>query len=151
VDIELRTIDKDNWETVVSLSVNESQKAFVASNAYSLAEAAYTEASIPKAIYANGEAVGFIMYEALEADGLIGEYNIYRFMIDKHHQNKGIGRKALKLAISTISELPDCKKILICYVPNNEVAKAFYESVGFRELGLDESGEMVAVITTTET
>ena len=144
--ISIRSIDKRNWEEVVNLEVAESQRGFVASNAYSLAEAAYTENSFPRAIYANNQAVGFAMYESLENDGRKGEYNIYRFMIDKHHQKKGFGRKALKAIIHELSELADCKRIMICYVPDNAIASAFYKSVGFREVGIDESGEMVAEI-----
>jgi len=38
------------------------------------------------------------------------------------------------------------KLITICYKPDNATAQAFYRSFGFEETGLDEIGEMIAVI-----
>lgn len=142
--IRLAPIDKTNWETVVDLELEEAQEHFVASNAYSLAEAAYETACTPFAVYAGDEIVGFVMFASLAAEGLAGEYMICRLMTDKRHQKKGYGRKALDRTIAHISSSPGCKKIKICYHPQNPVAKDFYASFGFVEVGLDEDGEMIA-------
>ena len=73
--------------------------------------------------------------------------SIWRFMIDESHQNKGIGRVALSEAITLIKQTSELKFIEICYNPKNPVAKTFYSSFGFEEVGLDEDGEdMLAVI-----
>ena len=73
--------------------------------------------------------------------------SIWRFMVDKHHQNKGIGRKALVEALNIIKQTSSLKEIEICYNPENPVAKDFYSSFGFQEVGLDEDGDdMIAVI-----
>ena len=69
-------------------------------------------------------------------------------MVDKKYQNQGIGRSALTLAITSIKQTPGVKEIEICYNPKNPVAKNFYSSFGFNEVGLDEDGEdMLSLIT----
>jgi diamine N-acetyltransferase len=74
--------------------------------------------------------------------------SIWRFMIDKAHQQKSIGRTALNLALAEIKEVVELKEIEICYNPNNPVAKEFYSSFGFSEVGMDEDNEdMLAIIT----
>ena len=53
----------------------------------------------------------------------------------------------LYLSITLIKQTSELKQIEICYNPKNPVAKAFYSSFGFEEVGLDENGEdMLAVI-----
>jgi diamine N-acetyltransferase len=73
--------------------------------------------------------------------------SIWRFMVDKNHQQKSIGRVALNLALAEIKKVPDLQVIEICYNPKNPVAKEFYSSFGFSEVGMDEGDEdMLAVI-----
>ena len=79
------------------------------------------------------------MYDASDREALI-----YRFMIDRRHQGKGYGRAALVLALDEIRALPHVRKVSISYMPDNATAKAFYASLGFVEVGLDEDGEMIA-------
>ena len=69
-------------------------------------------------------------------------------MVDKQHQQKGIGRRAIALALAEIRQDAGIKQIEICYNPQNPVAKSFYGSFGFIEQGLDDEGEdMLALIT----
>ncbi len=73
--------------------------------------------------------------------------SIWRFMVDQRYQKAGIGRAALNLALNEIKTSDKVKEIEICYDPENPVAKDFYSSFGFQEVGLDEDGEdMLAVI-----
>jgi diamine N-acetyltransferase len=73
--------------------------------------------------------------------------SIWRFMVDQNFQNKGIGRKALNLALNEIKSLNKLREIEICYNPQNPVAKDFYSSFGFNEVGMDEDNEdMIAII-----
>lgn len=68
-------------------------------------------------------------------------------MVDKNYQNQGIGRVALTLALESIKETPDIREIEICYNPGNPVAREFYSSFGFQEIGMDEDGDdMLALI-----
>jgi len=143
-EIEIAEVDKNNWEDVVDLQLEQDQEPFVASNAYSLAEAAYDEDCFPRAVYAGTSAVGFVMFASMASAGFAGEYMICRLMIDREHQRKGYGRQALDKTIALISGLPGSTRIKICYKPDNPVAKDFYASFGFVETGLDEEGEMIA-------
>ena len=69
---------------------------------------------------------------------------IYRFMIDRKHQGKGYGRAALAAAIKEIAKLPGMKKVSICYMAGNLAARKFYAGFGFREVGRDTDGEVIA-------
>jgi diamine N-acetyltransferase len=55
----------------------------------------------------------------------LGGYWIYRIMIDKNYQNKGIGKMATKLMIDEMAKLPNTKKIVVGYHPENLVAHHF--------------------------
>ena len=61
-------------------------------------------------------------------------------MIDKRHQNKGYGRKALELGIQFIKDKFDAKEVYTGVVPGNDVAKNLYKSIGFKDTGLVELG-----------
>ena len=146
-NIRLVKVDTNNFDDLIDLSPTDPQKNFVASNVYSLAEA-YANLSEgkyaqPFGIY-NGETpVGFLMigYNIVEDDDpdnldfIKNSYLIWRFMIDKDHQNKGYGREALRLALDFIRSFP-CGEAEYCwlsYEPENEVAKKLYASFGFVE------------------
>ena len=141
--ISLEEINKSNYEQVCDLDVADDQQAFVACNMWSLVESSYNENHTCKAIYCNDQPVGFLMW----VQETPTKVSIWRFMIDESHQNNGIGRVALSHAITLIKQTSELKFIEICYNPKNPVAKTFYSSFGFEEVGLDEDGEdMLAVI-----
>jgi diamine N-acetyltransferase len=141
-DVKLKEVTAKNWRAVARLELASDQKRLIANNLYSIAESKFDPDARPRAVYAGGKPVGFLMYDASDGEALI-----YRFMIDRRHQGKGYGRAALVLAIEEIEALPNVRKVSISYMPDNRVAKAFYASVGFKEAGLDEDGEMMAELT----
>jgi len=115
----------------------------VASNTGAVVESVFNEGYETRAIYEAEKVVGFFMwvYETSE------KVSIWRFMVDAKHQQRGIGRKALNLALDEIKKDHNVKEIEICYDPNNPVAKDFYSSFGFIESGMDDEGEdMLAVM-----
>lgn len=63
MNIYFNEIDKTNYEACVLLKVAKGQKHFVASNAYSLVQAAYEDNLYPLAIYNDEEMIGFILYD----------------------------------------------------------------------------------------
>lgn len=136
--ITLQKVTKENLDDVLSLTVDESQRTFVSSNAESLAQAyVYSETAYPFAVYDDKIIVGFIMmgyYEAKEY------YTLWKFMIDKKHQHRGYGRKALELGIQFIKDKFDAKEVYTGVVPGNDVAKNLYKSIGFKDTGLVELG-----------
>jgi diamine N-acetyltransferase len=79
-----------------------------------------------------------------------GGYGIWRFMVDAKHQGKGYGRRALGLLLAEICARGDAEHIFISYKPENNDARDFYASVGFRETEIDDSGEMVAVLSPSQ-
>ncbi|WP_298769739.1 N-acetyltransferase [uncultured Shewanella sp.] len=143
MEVSLRPVTKENYEQVCELDVTKEQISYVACNMWSLVEARYNDGYETRAIYVKEEPVGFFMW-VQESNVRI---SIWRFMVDKKHQQKSIGRVALNLALAEIKKVSDLQEIEICYNPKNPVAKDFYASFGFFEVGMDEDDEdMLAVI-----
>ena len=138
--VSLKEITKDNLDAVLRLQVHESQKQFVADNAWSIAQGTYNELSWFRAIYADDQAVGFVM---LELDPLKAEYYLWRYMIDNQRQGRSYGRRALELVIDFVRQQPNAKQLLLSYVPAEGSAAAFYTKLGFVETGEVDHGENV--------
>jgi len=139
-DVVLRAITMDNFAECLHLAVREDQKGFVASNMYSLAEAKADGVSIPCAIYADRELVGFIMYD-IAAN--VGRGYVTRLMVDAHFQGRGYGRAAMGLVIERMKAKAACREIYTSYVPENEAAGHLYRSLGFEPTGEVDHGETV--------
>ncbi|MBN8956507.1 MAG: GNAT family N-acetyltransferase [Rhizobiales bacterium] len=142
--VKLADVTEDNWEAVVDLELDEAQEDLVASNAYSLAESKFDPDARPRAVYAGKRVVGFLMYEVRKAKDKSRKASIYRFMIDRKYQGKGYGREALARALDEIKAIPRMRKITIRYMAENPIAKSFYGSFGFVEVGRDEDDEVIA-------
>lgn len=149
---------KNVWD-VLKLQVHESQRSFVAPNDRSIIEAyaclADNGHAFPFGLYDGDTPVGFVMIGFSTDDSWTDapaiaqdNYNIWRLMIDKHHQGKGYGRQALALALDFIRAWP-CGKADCCwlsYEPENAVAKALYHSFGFVETGDMDGDEIIAAL-----
>jgi len=142
--VRLEDVTARNWRAVARLKLAPEQEHLVASNLYSIAQWKFDRNAHPRAIYAADTPVGFLMYSVREAGDKTREASIYRFMIDREHQRKGYGRAALTLVLGEIKALPGIKTISIGYMPDNSVAKPFYASFGFAEVGTDDDGEIIA-------
>jgi len=150
--VELRKITAENLNACLKLEVADGQDEFVASNSYTLAEAYVALVNgefipMPYAIYEGDTMVGFIgMAKTPPASGTeIGYYEMYRFMIDKHYQGRGLGRAALAQAIELLETQPlgQGTHIATSFVPGNDVAKRLYASLGFVETGELDDDELV--------
>lgn len=144
--VKFKKVTADNWEEVVELELRGSQEDVVASNLYSVAEAQFDPDARPRAVYAGKRVVGFLMYDVQKTKGEAEEASMYRFMIDRKYQGKGYGRMALSKVLEGIRAIPGVNRISILYMPKNPVAKPFYASFGFVEVGRDRDGEMIAVL-----
>ena len=157
--LRLEKINGKNVWDILKLSVNDSQKEFVASNEISIIEA-YTAITAhgyayPFGIYDGDKPVGFLMigfdkddYWEDAPDVAAGNYNLWRLMVDKKYQHKGYGRQAVKLALDFIKTLP-CGPAEYCwlsYEPENKIAKELYASFGFAETGEFDDEELIAVL-----
>ena len=143
MSITLRKPDNDTFHECIKLQVADDQKGFVASNMFSLAEAYADGVSNARAIYADEQMVGFIMYdfEPKENCGYIT-----RLMVDAAHQGNGCGRAAMQQVIELFKANPDCSEIYTSVVPRNERAKGLYLSLGFELTGEVDDGEEVLLI-----
>ncbi|PHM37827.1 GNAT family N-acetyltransferase [Xenorhabdus innexi] len=129
--VSLIDLDKNNYQKVMSLELEYGQEQFVASNAESIAESKFNQYCRPRVIIFGKEIVGFAMYERCVNEGKPNEYNLYRMMIDKDYQNKGIGSIAMKLLLDEMKEYTDCHKISVCYDETSQRHSKFYQRFGF--------------------
>ena len=131
--VELREITEENYEECLNLNIADSQKNFVSSNVHSLAQAwVYYDTAFPFAIYADDVMVGFIMLGYYEVKGY---YTLWKFMIDEKYQNKGYGKKALRLGIDYLVKRFKVKEVYTAYYSTNHIARDLYASIGFCETG----------------
>ncbi|MBO7472581.1 MAG: GNAT family N-acetyltransferase [Ruminococcus sp.] len=157
--IRLEKVNGRNVWDIIGLSVDESQRKFVADNKTSIIEAyaAMTGGGqvFPFGIYDGDTPVGFVMIgfgtdEYWEDPPQIAynNYNIWRFMIDRHFQNKGYGKAALKLALDFIHTYPcgNAEKCWLSYEEENIVAQNLYRSFGFEPNGEKDGEETIAII-----
>ncbi len=157
--LRLEKVNGKNVWDVLKLSVEDSQRDFVASNDVSIIEA-YTAITsngyaFPFCIYDDNTLVGFVMigydkddYWDDAPEIASSNYNLWRLMIDKKYQKNGYGRKAIELALEFIKSFP-CGKADYCwlsYEPENVVAKELYASFGFVETGDMDGEELIAVL-----
>ncbi|MDE5819012.1 MAG: GNAT family N-acetyltransferase [Lachnospiraceae bacterium] len=131
--VELREITKENYEECLNLRVAEGRENFVSSTVHSLAQAwIYYDTAFPFAIYADGTMVGFMMLGYYE----VGEYyTLWKLMIDEKYQNKGYGKKALRLGIDYLIDRFKVREVYTAYYATNHIARNLYASIGFRETG----------------
>ena len=134
--IRLSQVTEKDWREVCRLTVTDGKTQFVAYNSYSLAQACYEPDSKALSIYHHDELVGFALVQKKEQ-----EIWIVRFMIDRHCQKRGYGRKALH----QLCEIFSGESLLTSYVPENHVAAALYKGSGFIPTGAFVDGEIVMI------
>jgi diamine N-acetyltransferase len=138
--VSLREITKDTVRTVIGLKVAPGQEHFVASNAFSIAEAHFSDIAWFRAIYAGETPVGFIM---LADDPDKPKYFLWRLMIDARQQGKGYGRRAVQQLIDYVKTRPGATELLVSYVPGEGSPRDFYVKLGFQDTGRIEDDEIV--------
>ncbi len=141
MSIELKDISRSNFDAVLKLDVDESQRGFVAPNVKSIAESKVYDIFHPRAIYKGDELVGFLMYG--QDDGKTDDVWIIRFMIDRAYQGKGYGKAAMISVINEMKDRYNMDKIFLSFEPENTLAQKLYEKLGFTNTGRVEQGELV--------
>ena len=147
--VELIKIDGSNRAEIVSLTVSDEQREYIASNEESLAEAeTLPEIARPFGIYADGKAVGFAMFAFDENnDDPHDKYWLWRFMIDKSLQGNGYGGAALKEIINYFRE-NGAEEITLSTKESNVAALGLYRKFGFKENGEMNDDEIVLKLFT---
>lgn len=141
--VKIEELNAENWYDCCGLEVEPSQSKYIESNAVSIAQSKFEPTLKPYAIYFEEKVVGFLMYNSVQEE-LEGNW-IYRIMIDKDYQGKGIGKTATKLMISEMAKQPNIKKLVVGYHPENKGAHNLYASLGFIDYG-DRFGKEMAVV-----
>lgn len=126
--------NKNIWK-VCALEPYEEQKDFVAENIQSLAEAYATRNEgnnvLPLAVYDDDILIGFVMIGKgtvgnEEESPLIKEnYSLWRLMIDRKYQGRGLGKQTIDAVIALIRTFPfgEAKKLWLSYEPENVRAR----------------------------
>jgi diamine N-acetyltransferase len=121
-------------ERVLQLKLDEKQGSFLPDVASSLEDAEKYEDAYPFAIKEGSEVVGFGLYGV---DEQTGNWKLFRLMIDKIHQGRGLGEKAMIQVIAELRQRRGAQDILLCYQEDNEAARNLYKKLGFIEYGKD--------------
>ncbi|MEP5566843.1 MAG: GNAT family N-acetyltransferase [Halioglobus sp.] len=139
--VTLREIEESTVNGICLLSelMTYPQNTFVAPNAYSLAQALFSNTAWYRAVYAGKAPVGFMMLDD-DADEHI--YYLWRFMVAPPFQGKGFGAAAMAHLIDYVRTRPEAQALLLSYVDHESGPAEFYRSLGFTETGKVEDGEV---------
>jgi RimJ/RimL family protein N-acetyltransferase len=146
--VSLVEIDHRNVDAVLALATHRSQQAFVAPVARALAEALVPphRDGAPlqpwcRAVVADDELVGFVML-ALSNDAH-PETWLWRLLVDREHQRRGIGSAVLDLVVEFADRRGD-HSLLTSWVPGKGSPEPLYLGADFVPTGDRDGGEIVA-------
>lgn len=146
LEVKLTKIVYDYFHEVIDLELEEDQKEHLPSNVYSIAESAFSTSFHPRAIWHGEKIVGFLMYQLGGDKSEQHECTIWRFMIDRRHQNSGIGTAAMSVLMDEIKTNDQCNRVEIYYDENNIAAKKLYTRYGFSVVGRRDDGDVIAKV-----
>ncbi|HVQ89063.1 MAG TPA: GNAT family N-acetyltransferase [Actinomycetes bacterium] len=149
--VTLELVTDANRSTVEALGVSPRQQNFVASVSDSIKEAADTPQAMPwyRAIYADGEPVGFVMISDNIPPGdpeLLGPYYLWRLLIDEQHQTEGYGTAALDEVVAYVKTRPGGDVLLTSVNLADDGPLPFYLKYGFERTEQIHEGERVLVL-----
>lgn len=137
--VELREVTRENLRAVLALSVAAEQRDLVAPNAVSISEAYFDPDAWFRAVYADGEPVGFVMLH----DNVDEHWTyVWRMMIDAAHQRRGYGAQAMELVIERARAMTGVDTIHLSYADREGNAGPFYRRFGFRPTGEVDGDEI---------
>lgn len=148
-DVQLVEITPDNLGAVSALETHRFQRTFVAPIERSLAQALVPEivkdgvAAVPwfRAVVADGEVVGFMM--CADVSPVEPFPFLWRFLIDRMHQRRGIGAKAIAALVDHV-RAQGHSALGVSWVDAPGGPRPFYERLGFVPTGEIDDGEIVA-------
>ncbi len=148
--IEPRAINGDTVNALIALAVKTSQMRLVASNAITIAQAAYQPGAWLRGLWVGNTPVGLLAMIDLdhpsvtldEGDPRNTAY-VWRLMVDQYQQGKGYGRQAMQIARNTGREWGK-SQLVLSVVPAERNAFGFYEKFGLKKTGrmVDDEVEM---------
>jgi len=146
--VRLEEVVWDRFDEVFGLETHRTQQSFVAPMPKSLAQAfvsvtapeKYT--AWPRAVYADGVAVGFVMVAMPLESHDDPEPYLWRLLIDRMHQRRGIASIALGLVEDEMRSLGHTAW-KTSWVPGRGSPEPFYLGLGFEPTGEVEGDEIV--------
>ncbi|MBI5029758.1 MAG: GNAT family N-acetyltransferase [Chloroflexi bacterium] len=149
--VTLREITADTVFRICLLSdtLTEPKKYFVAPNAISLAQAHFNKYAWFRAIYAGKAPVGFMM---IIDDPDTPEYFLWRLMIAEPFHGRGYGRQAIQRLVEYVKTRPNAKELLVSCGQGEGSPEGFYLKQGFVPTGEIVHDEIVlrTVLTSEE-
>jgi RimJ/RimL family protein N-acetyltransferase len=146
-EVRLAEIGDGDRARVAALATHHSQERFVATMARSFEEAASPEVVdgapvVPwlRAIVADDEVVGFLM--TAESRSPTEAPYLWRLLIDRRHQGRGIGTRAVGLLVDRL-RAEGHARLRVSWVRDLGGPEPFYLGLGFRLTGEIEDGEHV--------
>ncbi len=146
--VRLVEIDDTNYRAVRALRTHRSQESFVSPVINSFSDAQFPEPEdghpvVPwmRAVEADGELAGFVMV-ALSSEHHEEPY-LWRLLVDRVHQRRGIGRRVLDLVVEECRARGD-RTLAVSWVDGKGSPRPLYERYGFVPTGEIEDGEVVA-------
>ena len=137
--VNLVELCEENWMDFAGLSVDESQKQYLASNIGIIARGyVYRDCDARViGITADDTAVGLAMVRNLDEEPAC--YDLQQFMIDSRYQGKGYGSEALRLILSELENERKYDCVEVCVKQDDAAALHVYEKAGFIDTGyIDE-------------
>jgi len=103
-------------------------------------------------IYDGDNPIGFVMMEhrsaehprQIDNDNPQPHYIIWEFMIDKNHQEKGLGRSAMRVIVEHLKTNPEgeARSVVVPCDSANITASKLYASLGFEDTGKSNGGDI---------
>ena len=149
-DVSLVEVTPANLDAVRRLATHHSQERFVAPMAKSFAQALVPDVIdgvllVPwyRAVVADGEIAGFVMIT--ESTDAHPDPYLWRLLIDRRHQRRGIGARAVAEVAERVRAL-GATRLVVSWSPGQGSPEPFYLGLGFVPTGEVEEGEIVAAL-----
>ena len=146
--IKLAEVTEENWLTVASLSVKETQKAFLAPAIGIIARGyVYRNCNARVIVIENEETIVGVALIREFTDEPLG-YDLQQFMIDQRYQGKGYGSAALALILDELRLERHYDHVEVCVKKTDTEAIHLYEKYGFIDSGFvdDDSPDSLNMI-----
>jgi diamine N-acetyltransferase len=149
VAVILREITDDNRAAALALRLAAGQERFVDSVPDALREAAEYPQAKPwyRAVYADGEPVGFVMVSwnaEPQPPEIIGPWFLWKLLIDERYQGRGYGSEVVRQVVDLV-RAEGATELLTSYVSEDGGPAGFYARLGFVPTGeVDMNGEVIA-------
>lgn len=147
MNVSLKEVTRETLRAVCKLDAGEGATQ-VAPNAVSIAEASFYDEAWYRAIYDDDALVGFVMlYDPTLAEKPDEpDFFLWRLMIDRAHQRRGLGHAAVNVLIDHVRTRPGAKKLLVSHMSKADALGRFYGALGFSYTGKEEEGEKVMAL-----